>query len=333
MLAAVNYLHSLGVAHRDMKPSNVLLDSKNNVKVSDFGLGSFFGDSNKLNTPCGSPCFAAPEVISGFPYQPEPYDMWGLGVILFNLLTGVLPFDEPTKAELYAKIRSASYNIPVDLPAGPLRIIKRLLVRDPNKRMKITEIWQDEWIQRGGGGQILSHFKREEVRLGRILLAPDHRIIVLAAHLLGNVTPEKMCSMLHKREKNKMTMTYWLMLQKSRDGNLTEEEQLIIQQGQKDINLLDSTAADLLERKSSLNRTLGGTGSTVKKSTRKMGLDETKDKRAIRLPNIIRNTSLETIGSIEISKDTPKYVINRGKSKDKLMMIFESPSTTPLSHT
>lgn len=153
-----------------MKPSNVLLDGKNNVKVSDFGLGSFFSESNKLNTPCGSPCFAAPEVISGMPYQPEPYDMWGLGVILYNLLTGVLPFDEPTKAELYAKIRAVSYNPSPDIPSGAMRIIKRLLVRDPNKRMKMTEVWQDEWIQRGGVSQILQFFKKEDFRPGSVRL-------------------------------------------------------------------------------------------------------------------------------------------------------------------
>jgi serine/threonine protein kinase len=152
-----------------MKPSNVLLDANLNIKVSDFGLGSFFAESNKLNTPCGSPCFAAPEVISGLPYQPEPYDMWGLGVILYNLLTGVLPFDEPTKTELYAKIRGVSYNIPPELPVGALRIIKRLLVRDPTKRMKLSEVWQEEWIQRGGVGQILSHFKKEEFKLGKLI--------------------------------------------------------------------------------------------------------------------------------------------------------------------
>lgn len=331
LLAAVNYLHGIGVAHRDMKPSNVLLDANMNVKVSDFGLGSFFEESNKLKTPCGSPCFAAPEVISGLPYMPEPYDMWGLGVILFNLLTGVLPFDEPTKAELYAKIRAVNYNVPPDMPPAPLRIIKRLLVRDPAKRMKMGEVWQEEWIQRGGVTQILSCFKREEFQPSTVILQ-DHKIVVLAAHMLGSVSPEKLCTMLYRRDKNKMTMAYWLFLIKFQEGNLTEEEKGIIERGQKDIHLLESTAADLLEGKAILNRTLGATAGILRKSSRKLPLDESKEKHSIRLPHIARNTSVESKGSTERSKDTPKFIINRGGSKEKIGVAFETPKSQ-LAHT
>ena len=94
VLSGVEYLHSIGVSHRDIKPSNILLDHNNNVKISDFGLGSFFSPHNQLNTPCGSPCFAAPEVIEGVSYRPEPADLWGVGVTLYYFLTGRLPFDE-----------------------------------------------------------------------------------------------------------------------------------------------------------------------------------------------------------------------------------------------
>lgn len=201
LLAAVGYLHGLGVAHRDMKPSNVLLDGNLNVKVSDFGLGSFFAESNKLNTPCGSPCFAAPEVISGLPYQPEPYDMWGLGVILFNLLTGVLPFDEPSKAELYAKIRAVNYNMPPDMPAGPMRIIKRLLVRDPHKRMKMSEVWQEEWVQRGGVGQILSCFKRDDFKPGSLLLIRPQDRSTSRSHAWLGVARKAVFDAVQKRQE------------------------------------------------------------------------------------------------------------------------------------
>lgn len=150
--------------------------------------------------------------------------------------------------------------------------------------------------------------------------------------MLGNITPEKLCAMLHRRDKNKMTMAYWLYLAKYQEGKLTEEELQIIENGKKDISLLESTAADLLDGKNVLSRTMGGTGSILRKSSRKLAGPELKDKNSIRLPTIVRNSSIESKGSTERSKETPKYMINRGGSKDKLMLIFESP-TTPLSNT
>lgn len=158
------------MAHRDMKPSNVLLDAKLNIKVTDFGLGSFFAEAKKLNTPCGSPCFAAPEVLSGSPYLPKPYDMWGLGVILFNLLAGRLPFDEPTKQDLYSKIRSVTYDMPEDLPNGAKKLIRQLLVRDPTKRMKMEEFWKDPWIQEHGSKAFTRHLKPADFKPSKIEL-------------------------------------------------------------------------------------------------------------------------------------------------------------------
>ncbi len=145
-MSAIRYLHSIGISHRDIKPSNVLLDGNYNVKLSDFGLGSFFHPFKALHTPCGSPCFAAPEVIEGKPYQPEPSDIWGVGVTLFHLLTGRLPFDEHTKSELYAKILNCKYNLPSSVPPMAARLIKKILVRDPMKRPTLLQIWQDEWL-------------------------------------------------------------------------------------------------------------------------------------------------------------------------------------------
>ena len=150
--------------------------------------------------------------------------------------------------------------------------------------------------------------------------------------MLGTVSPEKLCSMLYKRDKNKLTMAYWLFLNKYQEGNLTEEEKEIIEKGQKDIHLLESTAADLLDGKTILSRTLGGTGGILRKSSRKLAVDESKEKNAMRLPNIARNTSVESKGSTDRSKETPKFVINRGGSKEKMMMVFDTPKS-PLAHT
>ena len=154
LLLGVEYLHKLGVSHRDIKPTNILIDESGNVKLTDFGLGNFYSPKEHLTTPCGSPCFAAPEVITGQSYLAGPSDLWGLGITLYNMLVGKLPFDEPTKSELYAKILAGKYSIPSVVPKAAARIIKGLLVRDPHKRFTVDDVWQEEW---------LAGFRRPEV--------------------------------------------------------------------------------------------------------------------------------------------------------------------------
>lgn len=147
--------------------------------------------------------------------------------------------------------------------------------------------------------------------------------------MMGTVSPEKLCSLLYRREKNKLTMAYWLYLNKLNEGNLTEEEKHIIETSQKEIHLLDSTAADLLEGKTSaLNRTLGGTQGILRKSSRKLTVEDSKDKPLIRLPTIVRNSSVESKGST----DRNKFVINRGGSKERMNFVLETPKSQ-LSHT
>ena len=93
LISGIEYIHKIGCAHRDLKPENLLLDEDNNIKISDFGLSNNYIHSNPaLNTPCGSPCFAAPEMITGKRYDPVKVDIWSSGITLFLMLTGTYPF-------------------------------------------------------------------------------------------------------------------------------------------------------------------------------------------------------------------------------------------------
>ena len=120
VLSAVDYCHQNAVIHRDLKPENLLLDDKRTIKIIDFGFGNNFNVNGLLDTFCGSPFYAAPEMILGKKYEGPEVDMWSLGrcesltigVILFALLCGHLPFDDDNMKELYKKIASGSYKVP-----------------------------------------------------------------------------------------------------------------------------------------------------------------------------------------------------------------------------
>ncbi|XP_058107345.1 serine/threonine protein kinase OSK1-like isoform X3 [Magnolia sinica] len=147
IICGVEFCHLNMVVHRDLKPENLLLDSKRNVKIADFGLSNVMRDGHFLKTSCGSPNYAAPEVISGQLYAGPEVDIWSCGVILYALLCGRLPFDADNFPLLYQKIKSGKCTLPSHLSVGASDLITRILVVDPIKRMTIPEIRQHPWFQ------------------------------------------------------------------------------------------------------------------------------------------------------------------------------------------
>ena len=101
LISGVEYLHKLNIVHRDLKPENLLLDDDCNIKIVDFGLSNFYKQGTLLKTACGSPCYAAPEMIAGKSYNGLKVDIWSCGVILFALLAGYLPFEDQNTKKLY----------------------------------------------------------------------------------------------------------------------------------------------------------------------------------------------------------------------------------------
>ncbi|KAL2023141.1 hypothetical protein VTK56DRAFT_3747 [Thermocarpiscus australiensis] len=146
MLCAVEYCHRHKIVHRDLKPENLLLDDNLNVKIADFGLSNIMTDGNFLKTSCGSPNYAAPEVIGGKLYAGPEVDVWSCGVILYVLLVGRLPFDHEHIPTLFAKIARGSYMVPTWMSPGAANLIKKMLVVNPVQRATIEEIRQDPWF-------------------------------------------------------------------------------------------------------------------------------------------------------------------------------------------
>jgi len=133
-------LHKLNIVHRDLKPENLLLDHNKVIKIVDFGLSNTYKASQLLKTACGSPCYAAPEMIAGKRYHGSNVDIWSTGVILFALVCGYLPFEDPNTAKLYKKILSGEFIIPKFVSEDCKDLMKSILNTDPEKRFKAEDI-------------------------------------------------------------------------------------------------------------------------------------------------------------------------------------------------
>ncbi|CAM8889740.1 unnamed protein product [Rhodiola kirilowii] len=152
LISAVDYCHSRGVSHRDLKPENLLLDENENLKISDFGLSAIpeqLRNDGLLHTQCGTPAYVAPEVIRRKGYDGSKADLWSCGVILYVLLAGYLPFQDVNIMKMYRKIFKSEFEFPPWISTDAKRLISRLLVADPERRITIPAIMRNPWFQKG----------------------------------------------------------------------------------------------------------------------------------------------------------------------------------------
>jgi 5'-AMP-activated protein kinase catalytic alpha subunit len=146
IIAGVEYFHKLNVVHRDLKPENLLFDHNRHIKIVDFGLSNTYQTGDTLVTACGSPCYAAPEMIAGKRYVGLRVDIWSCGVVLFAMVCGYLPFEDPNTSQLYRKILNCSYKAPKGISAEAKDLIKHILNKDPEQRYTIEQIRGHPWF-------------------------------------------------------------------------------------------------------------------------------------------------------------------------------------------
>ncbi|KAL0890654.1 hypothetical protein Bca101_014637 [Brassica carinata] len=151
LISAVDFCHSRGVSHRDLKPENLLVDENGDLKVSDFGLSALpeqLLQDGLLHTQCGTPAYVAPEVLRKKGYDGAKADIWSCGVVLYVLLAGYLPFQDENLMNMYRKIFKAEFDFPPWFSPEARRLVSKLLVVDPDRRISIPAITRTPWFRK-----------------------------------------------------------------------------------------------------------------------------------------------------------------------------------------
>ncbi|XP_063762907.1 serine/threonine-protein kinase SIK3 homolog isoform X3 [Eleginops maclovinus] len=149
IVAAVHFCHCRNIVHRDLKAENLLLDHNLNIKIADFGFSNLFSRGQLLKTWCGSPPYAAPELFEGKEYDGPKVDIWSLGVVLYVLVCGALPFDGSTLQNLRARVLSGKFRIPFFMSTDCEYLIRHMLVLEPSRRLTMEQICKNKWMRLG----------------------------------------------------------------------------------------------------------------------------------------------------------------------------------------
>jgi len=214
IIAGVEYCHRNKVVHRDLKPENLLLHAKRrSVKIADFGLSNIMRDGQFLKTSCGSPNYAAPEVIQRKHYAGPEVDVWSCGVILYAMLCGILPFDDENISSLYQKITDGIYTLPSHLSPQARDLITQILKADPLRRITIPGIRSHPWFQQ----QLPRYLALDLPHYVQQLKCIDDEVAATVEKI--GFDRKWLIECLQRREQTKATVTYYLLLDSQRSHN------------------------------------------------------------------------------------------------------------------
>ncbi|XP_075392331.1 serine/threonine-protein kinase BRSK1 isoform X1 [Tenrec ecaudatus] len=230
IVSALDFCHSYSICHRDLKPENLLLDEKNNIRIADFGMASLQVGDSLLETSCGSPHYACPEVIKGEKYDGRRADMWSCGVILFALLVGALPFDDDNLRQLLEKVKRGVFHMPHFIPPDCQSLLRGMIEVEPEKRLSLEQIQKHPWYLGG---------KHEPDPC--LEPTPGRRVAMRSLPSNGELDPDVLESMaslgcfrdrerlhreLRSEEENQEKMIYYLLLDRKERYPSCEDQDL-----------------------------------------------------------------------------------------------------------
>ncbi|CAK9301824.1 unnamed protein product [Gordionus sp. m RMFG-2023] len=221
ILMALAYLHKKGYAHRDLKPENLLLDENNNLKLIDFGLCAQYQDKMalRLDTCCGSPAYAAPELIKGDPYIGSEVDVWSLGVLLYALLCGFLPFDDENLSNLYRKIMSGQFVKPDCLSHSSVSLLNKMLETNPARRINTKQLLTHPWVLKNSdfANPLSAKNDQNSSQHSNHLRDIDEDIIEEISTYFDK-SPQDLTIEIKQTKYDYQTATYLLLLKRKREG-------------------------------------------------------------------------------------------------------------------
>uniref|UniRef100_A0A8C4EFX0 Protein kinase domain-containing protein n=1 Tax=Dicentrarchus labrax TaxID=13489 RepID=A0A8C4EFX0_DICLA len=228
IMSALDFCHSHSICHRDLKPENLLLDEKNNIRIADFGMASLQVGDSLLETSCGSPHYACPEVIRGEKYDGRKADVWSCGVILFALLVGALPFDDDNLRNLLEKVKLGVFHMPHFIPPDCQNLLRGMIEVDASKRLTLEQIQKHTWYIGGKNEPEPEQPVPRKVTIRSLPSADDIDPDVLdSMHSLGCFRDKnKLLKDLLSDDDNQEKMIYFLLLDRKERYPSQEDQNL-----------------------------------------------------------------------------------------------------------
>ncbi|CAI4225618.1 unnamed protein product [Auanema sp. JU1783] len=234
IISALDFCHSHNICHRDLKPENLLLDDRNHIKVADFGMASLQVEGAMLETSCGSPHYACPEVIRGEKYDGRKADVWSCGVILYALLVGALPFDDDNLRNLLEKVKKGVFHIPHFVPAEIQSLLRAMIEVDPIKRYSLAEVFRHPWVTGTSKNEPELELPMAQVVQTHVILGEDSIDPDVLRHMnnLGCFKDkQRLIKELLSARHNTEKMVYFLLLDRKRRRPAQEDETEIVLRG------------------------------------------------------------------------------------------------------
>ena len=319
LIFALEFLKIKNISHRDIKPENILIRKNKELLLIDFGLSIQFNEGALINTPCGSPCYAAPEMLLGNNYNGLASDIWSCGIVLFTMVCGYLPYEEETNEKLYRKIYSTKLEIPDRISSQCKDLLNKLLVVNPRKRPSLEAIKNHKFLNYG-----VIWYKEH---FSKIMKKYDLKKENINMDILDNMnqygiddSKENIINDILNNKHNRNTMIYYLLLDKygvdwkylkdSTNKLLVAKPSFFEKIKQKTLIEEDELECNLIDYISNINK-----NKQKKEETKK----KVKDKREKQKYNNISYTQREMKSKLNISKNKNKdkenslYLVNLKK--------------------